>query len=51
MTKARACKTTKQEGDPIGTFYIPRNARKCERMNPHTTKATPTWGVRVPKDF
>jgi hypothetical protein len=33
------------------TSHIPRNARKCERVNPHTPKATPTWEVKVSKDF
>jgi len=31
-------------------FYTPGSARECERMNPHIPKATPTWGVGVPKD-
>jgi len=26
------------------------SAGKWERMNLHTPKATPTWGVRVPMD-
>jgi hypothetical protein len=42
VTKARACKRTKQEGDPKGTPYTPGSAGECERMNPHTPKATPT---------
>jgi hypothetical protein len=50
-TKARACKRVRQEGDPGGTSYIPRSAGECEKMNPHTPKATLTWGVGVPKDF
>jgi hypothetical protein len=33
------------------THLTPGSARKCERMNPHTPKATPTWGVRVPMDY
>jgi len=49
-TKARACKRARQEGELGGTSYAPGSARECERMNPHTPKATPTWGVRVSKD-
>jgi hypothetical protein len=41
-TKARACKRAKQEGDMGGTSYTLVSARECERMNPHTPKATPT---------
>jgi len=26
------------------------SAGECERMNPHTPKAIPTWGVGVSKD-
>jgi len=33
------------------THLTPRSARKCERMNLHTPKATPTWGVGVLMDF
>jgi len=32
------------------THLTPGSAGKCERMNPHTPKATPTWGVGVPMD-
>jgi len=49
-TKARACKKARQEGDPGGTSYIPGNAGECEIMNLHTPKATPTWGIIIPKD-
>jgi len=49
-TKAKACKRARQEGNPGGTSYTPRSAGECERMNPHTPKATPTWGVGVLKD-
>jgi hypothetical protein len=37
-TKARACKSARQEGSPGGTSYIPESARECERKNPHTLK-------------
>jgi len=40
----------KKEGDLGGTSYTPESAGECERMNPHTPKATPTWGVGLPKD-
>jgi hypothetical protein len=49
-TKARAYKRTKQEGGLRGTSYTLGSARECERMNPHTPKATPTWGVGIPKN-
>jgi hypothetical protein len=39
-----------QKGDPRDVSYSPRSAGKCERMNLHTPKATPTWGVGVSKD-
>jgi len=41
MTKARAYKRAKQERDPGGTSYTLGNAGECERMNLHTSKATP----------
>jgi len=44
-TKARACKRARQEGDLGGTSYTLGSAGECERMNPHTPKATPIWGV------
>jgi len=50
MTKARACKRARQVGDLGGTSYTPGSVGECERMNLHTPKATPTWGVEVPKD-
>jgi hypothetical protein len=45
MTKARACKGAGQEGSPGATFHAPRSVGKCEGMNPHTLKATPTLGL------
>jgi len=50
VVEIRACKRARQEGDLGGTSYIPGSSRECERMNPHTLKATPTWGVGVSKD-
>jgi hypothetical protein len=35
---------------PRVTSHVPMNAKECERVNLHTFKATPTWGVRVLKD-
>jgi len=49
-TKAKACKSARQEGELGGTSYTPGSARECEKMNLHTPKATPTWGVGVLKD-
>ncbi len=49
-TKARACKRVRQKRDLGGTSYTPGSAGQCERMNPHTPKATLTWGVGVSKD-
>jgi len=37
-TKARACKGAGQEGSSGVTFHVPRSARECEGMNPHTSK-------------
>jgi hypothetical protein len=33
------------------TPHVPASVRKCEGMNPHTPKATPTLGNEVPMDF
>jgi hypothetical protein len=33
------------------THLTPESAGKFERINPHTLKATPTWGIGVPVDF
>jgi len=41
VTKARACKRARKEGDSGGTSYTPRSAGECERMNLHILKATP----------
>jgi len=50
VTKARVGKSAGQEGGLRDTSYIFGSAGKCERMNPHTLKAIPTWGVGVPMD-
>jgi hypothetical protein len=49
-TKTRACKRARQERDMGGTSCTLGSEGKCERMNLHTPKATPTWGIGVPKD-
>jgi hypothetical protein len=49
-TKARACKSVGQERGLGSTSYTPGSARECERMNVHTPKWAPTWGVGVPMD-
>jgi hypothetical protein len=33
------------------TFHVPEITRKCEGMNPHTPKWTPTLGVGILMDF
>jgi hypothetical protein len=37
-TKAKVCKSAGQEGSSGSTSYTPENARKCEKMSPHTPK-------------
>jgi hypothetical protein len=49
-TKARACKSAGQEGSPGITFCALESAKKCEGMNLHTPKGTPTLGIEVPVD-
>jgi len=31
--------------------HAPGSARECEGIDPHTSKGTPTLGVRIPVDF
>jgi hypothetical protein len=50
-TKARACKVAGQKGSSGVTSNAPRNAKKCEGMNPHIPKRIFNLGVRVPMDF
>jgi len=33
------------------TPHAPKSVRKCEGMNPHTSKGVSTLGVGVPMDF
>jgi len=46
--RQRACKVASQEGSPEVTLHAPENVGKCEGMNPHTPKATPTLGTIIP---
>jgi hypothetical protein len=39
-----------RKGSPRVTSHIPGSVGKCEGMNPHTPKATPTLGDGVPVD-
>jgi len=48
--RPRQDKKARQDGDPGSTSYALGSAGECERMSPHTPKATPTWGVGVSKD-
>jgi len=50
MTKAGSCKSAGQEGGPGDTSYTPKSVGECERMNPHTLKKTPTWGIGILMD-
>jgi len=50
VTKARGCKVAGQEGSPGVMPHVPRSARECEGINPHTPKGTPTLGVGVLMD-
>jgi hypothetical protein len=45
--KARGSPGVKAKGSPGVTSHTPRNVRKCEGVNPHTPKATPTLGDGV----
>jgi len=49
-TKARACKVVGQKGSPRVKPHALVNARKCEGIDHHTLKGTPTLGLGVPVD-
>jgi hypothetical protein len=51
VTKVRACKGVGQEGSLGVTSHAPESVGKCEGMNPHTPKWTPTLEVGVPMGF
>jgi len=48
---ARGSPGAKARGSPGVTSHTPGSVRKCEGVNPHTPKATPTLGDGVPVDF
>jgi len=50
VTKGRAYKVVGQEGSQGVMPHAPKSARKCEGINLHTPKGTPTLGVGVPMD-
>jgi len=49
--KQKVCKVAGQERSSGVTPHAPGTAKKCEGMNPHTPKATPTLGNGVMVDF
>jgi hypothetical protein len=48
--KPRGSPGVKAKGSPGVTSHTLGSVRKCEGVNPHTPKATPTWGDEVPVD-
>jgi len=50
-TKAKGLQGCRPRENPRVTSYTPGSVGKCEGMNPHTPKATPTLGDGVPMDF
>jgi len=48
--KARGSPGVKARRSPGVTSHTPGSVRKCEGVNPHTPKATPTLGDEVPVD-
>jgi len=46
--KAKRSPRAKARGSPGVTSHTPGNVKKCEGVNPHTPKATPTLGSGVP---
>jgi hypothetical protein len=50
-TKARACEGASQKWSSGIIVHTPGSAGKCEGMNPHTPKWTPTLGVGILMDF
>jgi len=49
-TKAKWLQGCGPRGSLGVTSHAPRSVRKCEGVNPHTPKATPTLGDVVPVD-
>jgi len=50
VIKARVYKVAGQEGSPGVMLHAIGSARKCEGIDPHNPKGTPTLGVGVPVD-
>jgi hypothetical protein len=50
VTKAKGLQGCGPRGSPGITSHTPRSVGKCEGVNPHTPKATPTLGDGVPVD-
>jgi hypothetical protein len=50
MTKAKACKVANQKGSLGIRLHVPGKTRKCEGIDLHTPKGTPTLGVGIPMD-
>jgi len=48
--RARGSPGVKARGSPGVTSHTLGSVRKCEGVNPHTPKATPTLGDVVPVD-
>jgi hypothetical protein len=49
-TKAKGLQGCEPRESPGVTSHTPKNVGKCEGVNPHTPKATPTLGNGVPVD-
>jgi len=49
-TKAKGLQGCRPRGSPGVTSHAPGSVGKCEGVNPHTPKATPTLGDGVPVD-
>jgi hypothetical protein len=49
-TKAKGLQGCGPRGSPGVTSHTPGSVRKCEGVNPHTPKATPTLGDGVRMD-
>jgi hypothetical protein len=50
VTKTKGLQGCGPRGSPGVTSHAPESVRKCEGVNPHTPKATPTLGDGVPVD-
>ncbi len=48
VTKVKGLQGCRPGGSPRVTSYTPGSVGKCEGVNPHTPKATPTLGDGVP---